>query len=116
MQYSPNAISAKWLGSILAQLPRTIPMASPLFGNFKDLPPLYVQALGNDLLRDDCFRLRDAYFKQNLGLKLELIPGMPRSFQFFAGNMPEAGVAISKSADFLEGELAARKEPRNASR
>ncbi len=79
------------------------PLASPLFGCFRDLPPLYVQASGRDLLRDDCMRLRDAFTEQGLTLEIELFADMLHSFQFFAGNMPEAEDAIRRAAAFLEG-------------
>ena len=85
------------------------PLASPLFGNFEGLPPLYVQASGRDLLRDDSVRLRDAFEQQELKLQFELFPDMLHSFQFFAGNMPEAGNAIRKAAAFLEREYAAHR-------
>ncbi|MDE0111515.1 MAG: alpha/beta hydrolase fold domain-containing protein [Albidovulum sp.] len=85
------------------------PMASPIFGKFRGLPPLYVQASGKDLLREDSVRLRDAYAKQNLGLKLEIFPDMLHSFQFFAGNVPEAEAAIMKAAALLELEYTSRR-------
>ena len=81
-------------------------MASPLLGEFSGLPPHYVQATGKNLLRDDGFRLQDAYAEQNPDLKLELFPEMLHSFQFFAGKMPEAGEAILKTAAFLEEKYA----------
>ena len=85
------------------------PLASPLFGCFRDLPPLYVQASGRDLLRDDCTRLRDAFTEQGLALEFELFADMLHSFQFFAGNMPEAEDAISRAAAFLECRYSARR-------
>ncbi len=78
------------------------PLASPLFGCFRNLPPLYVQASGRDLLRDDCTRLRDAFTAQGLTLEFELFTDMLHSFQFFAGNMPEADDAVCRAAAFLE--------------
>ena len=83
------------------------PRASPLFGTFGGLPPLYVQASGRDLLRDDCMRLRDAYTEQRLELQFELFPDMLHSFQFFAGNIPEADEAVRKAAAFLDQVLVA---------
>jgi len=88
------------------------PRASPLFGRFGGLPPIYVQASGRDLLRDDCLRLRDAFAEQGVELQFELFSDMLHSFQFFAGNMPEADLAISQSAAFVERVWAAR--PRGA--
>ncbi len=85
------------------------PLASPLFGCFKGLPPLYAQASGRDLLRDDCTRLRDAFTEQGLTLEFELFADMLHSFQFFAGNMPEAEDAICRAAAFLEGEYSAHR-------
>ncbi len=78
------------------------PRASPIFGTFRGLPPLYVQVSGRDLLRDDCMRLRDAFTEEGLELKFELFPDMLHSFQFFAGNIPEADEALRKAAAFLD--------------
>ena len=85
------------------------PLASPLFGCFRNLPPLHVQASGRDLLRDDCTRLRDAYTEQGLDLKFELFADMLHSFQFFAGNMPEADDAICRAAAFLKDMYSAHR-------
>lgn len=85
------------------------PRASPLFGCFRGLPPLYVQASGRDLLRDDCTRLRDAFTEQGLALEYELFADMLHSFQFFAGNMPEADDAIRRAAAFLNGKYGAHR-------
>lgn len=85
------------------------PRASPLFGRFDGLPPIYVQASGRDLLRDDSTRLRDAFADQGIGLQFELFSDMLHSFQFFAGTMPEADIAISKSAAFVERAFAAHR-------
>ena len=79
------------------------PRVSPVYGNFAGLPPLYVQASGNDLLRDDCTLLRDAYIAQGLELQYELFADMFHCFQFYAGKMPEAEHAIGKAAGFLKG-------------
>ena len=87
----------------------TDPMVSPLFGTFQGLPPLYLQASGKDLLRDDCTRLEQAYAAQGLQLKHDLYAEMIHSFQFHAGRMPEADMAISDCAEFLR---AAFKEHR----
>lgn len=83
--------------------------ASPLYGDFHDLPPIYVQASGRDLLRDDSIRLRDNCAEQGVGLRFELFSDMLHSFQFFAGNMPEADIAVSRSAAFVEETCAARR-------
>ena len=85
------------------------PLASPLFGCFRGLPPLYVQAAGRDLLRDDCTRLRDAFTEQGLTMEYELFADMLHSFQFFAGNMPEAEDAIRRAAAFLDGRYSAQQ-------
>ena len=78
------------------------PRISPLFGTFDALPPLYLQAAGKDLLRDDSLRLKETYATLGLDLKCELFGDMIHCFHFFAGNMPEADQAIAKSAEFLK--------------
>ncbi len=85
------------------------PLVSPLFGKFAGLPPLYVQSAGKDLLRDDSSRLENAYIAQGLSLRHDFYTDMLHSFQFYAGNMPEADRAIVKCADFLHENFAKQR-------
>lgn len=77
-------------------------LVSPLFGSLANLPPIYCQAAELDLLLDDATRLsgRDADT-----LTVEVFPEMCHSFQFFAGNFPEADAAIKMIGDFVDAQL-----------
>ena len=86
------------------------PYLSPLLGSHEHLPPLYVRASGLDLLRDDGFRLREAYHLQGLDLHLQFDADMLHCVQFFAGNVPEADAAIADAAEFLEGCVIATQQ------
>ncbi|WP_299949486.1 alpha/beta hydrolase [uncultured Ruegeria sp.] len=81
------------------------PIASPLHGSLAGLPPIYVQASENDILRDDGHRLSDKAATQGADVRFELVPGMFHDFQFFAGNLPEADAAIARCCMFLESVI-----------
>jgi len=80
------------------------PLASPLFGSLAGLPPIYCQAAELDLLLDDATRLSDRDADR---LTVEVFPEMCHSFQFFAGNFPEANAAIKLIGDFVDAQLLA---------
>ena len=97
-----RATSTHYIGTANA----TSSYVSPLYGCFRGLPPVYVQASEYDLLLDDSKRLQKMYIEQGLELRLEVFDNMMHSFQFFAGRMPEADAAIKKACEFLNNLIA----------
>ena len=82
----------------------TDPGASPLFAELHDLPPLLLQIADKDLLREDAERLA-ARWPDPDTLTVETCKGMLHSFQMFAGDMPEADLAIARIPAFLDRHL-----------
>ena len=78
----------------------TDPLASPLFGSMSDLPPIYVQVSGKDILRDDGLRLEASGLPSDL-LTIEEAAEMLHSHHLFCGNMPEADEAIARISAFI---------------
>ncbi|MYF89070.1 MAG: alpha/beta hydrolase [Boseongicola sp. SB0676_bin_33] len=82
----------------------TDPGASPLFAELHDLPPLLLQIAEKDLVREDAERLAARWTNPDT-LTVETYKGMLHSFQMFAGDMPEADLAIARIPAFLARHL-----------
>ncbi len=81
------------------------PLVSPLYGDLNGLTPIYVQAAELDLLLDDSTRLAKRAAESGVDLQYDLFPEMVHSFQFFAGQFPEADAAIKKIGTFVDIQL-----------
>jgi acetyl esterase/lipase len=77
------------------------PLASPIHANLARLPPLLVQAGSREVLLDDAKALVEAAKAQGVHAHLSVWPGMPHTFQLFAGRLDEADDAIREAAGFL---------------
>ena len=78
------------------------PYVSPVYGDLRGLPPIYIQGAELDLLIDDAARLQQRARADGTPLRYDLFPQMPHSFQFFAGAIPEADAAISQIGHYLD--------------
>ncbi len=78
----------------------TDPVASPLFGDFRGLPPLLFQVGEPELLLDHSIRAYERARAVGVAAQLTVWRGMPHVFQAFAG-LPEAGRAVAEIARFV---------------
>ncbi len=78
------------------------PLASPVLGDYRGLPPMYVQASGYETLLDDCIAVTDNAARAGLDVRLDVFAGMQHVFQYCAGAMPEADDAIARIACWVE--------------
>jgi monoterpene epsilon-lactone hydrolase len=77
------------------------PLASPLFGDLRGLPPLLVHASSSELLLSDAERLVRLVETQGGDIALTVWPRMPHVFQLLASRIPEGRQAITQLAEFL---------------
>ena len=77
------------------------PYASPLFGDYRGMPPLLVQVGDSEVLLDDSTRLTERASAQGCEATLEVWDGMPHVFQGFAPFLPQATEAIANIGAFL---------------
>lgn len=77
------------------------PYASPLFGDYRGMPPLLLQVGDAEVLRDDSTRLAKRAREQGCDVTLEVWEGMPHVFQGFAPFLPEAQQAIETMGEFI---------------
>lgn len=77
------------------------PLASPLFADLKGMPPMHIQAGGDEALVGESVRLAGAARLADVDARVEVFPGQLHTFQMAAGWAPEADEAIRKLADWV---------------
>ena len=81
------------------------PLASPVFGDYRGLPPLLIQAGEHEMLRDDSIRVAEKARADGVPVTLEIWPGMFHVFQSHEPLLPEAREAIDHAANFMRASL-----------
>lgn len=82
------------------------PYASPLHGDLRGLPPLFLQTGDEEVLLDDSTRFADRARAAGVDVTLEVVPEMQHVFQIAAGTLPEADAAIARLGAWLKPRLA----------
>jgi monoterpene epsilon-lactone hydrolase len=77
------------------------PLASPLFGNFSGLPPLYLEVGESEVLRDDARQVHRKALAAGVASELRIVKGVPHGWQFGAPFVPEAKESIAEIARFI---------------
>jgi epsilon-lactone hydrolase len=95
-----------WLVSnALGDGDRHDPLASPLYADFRGLPPIYLQAGADETLVDESRMLAARAEQAGVEVKLDVFPEMLHSFQMMAGRAPEADDAIGRFAKWVRPKL-----------
>jgi acetyl esterase/lipase len=81
------------------------PLASPVFGDYRGIPPLLIQVGEHEMLRDDSIRVADKARSDGIQVKLEVWPGMFHVFQSHEPLLPEAQESIEHIAEFMRSGL-----------
>lgn len=77
------------------------PYASPLFADLKGLPPVMLQAAGDEVLRDDSVMFAAALRSAGIPVELDVWPGLFHVFEFAWRFLPQSNEAIVKMGDFV---------------
>ena len=86
------------------------PLASPVFGDYRGLPPLLIQVGEHEMLRDDSLRAAKKARADGIAVKLEVWPGMFHVFQSHEPLLPEAREAIDRIAEFMRESLHVKRD------
>ena len=86
------------------------PLASPVFGDYRGLPPLLIQVGEHEMLRDDSLRVAKKARADGIAVKLEVWPGMFHVFQSHEPLLPEAREAIDRIAEFVRESLLVKRD------
>ena len=82
-------------------LERTLPLISPLHGDWRGLPPLYFLAGSTEMLLDDSVRAHDRAQQAGTSSRIDVWPDMPHVFPLFP-LAPEAKQAIRDIVAFID--------------
>lgn len=80
--------------------PRT-PLASPLYADLTELPPLLIQVGTAEVLYDDATRLAERAKSAGVPVILETWDDMIHMWHFFAAMLPEGQQAIDRIGEFI---------------
>lgn len=78
---------------------------SPVFADLGGLPPLMIQAGGNEVLLDDATRLAARAAADGVEVALEVTPDVPHVFAGFVGMLDEADAALARAGRFINAHL-----------
>ncbi|PPQ37895.1 alpha/beta hydrolase [Rhodopila globiformis] len=81
------------------------PLANPLRGDLRGLPPVYIQVGGYETLLSDSQNLAEAVRRADGDVKIDVYPEMQHVFQFLAGTAPEADKAVQDIAAWVKPKL-----------
>ncbi|HEV8027713.1 MAG TPA: alpha/beta hydrolase [Stellaceae bacterium] len=92
---------AKGARVYLGDAPATHPLASPLYGDLRALPPLFVQVSDSEVILDDSTRLAAKATAAGVTVDLKQWHRLPHVWQIFAPRLPEARAALAEAAAFI---------------
>ena len=80
-------------------------LASPVFGDYRGIPPLLIQVGEHEMLHDDSVRVAKKARADGIPVKLEVWTGMFHVFQSHEPLLPEGREAIDHIAEFMRSSL-----------
>lgn len=84
------------------------PLASPLFGDLRGLPPLLIQVGTDERLLDDSRQYAARAAEAGIPVQLEIWEGMHHVFQLDVEHIASAGAALDRAAHFLRNAFQAK--------
>jgi monoterpene epsilon-lactone hydrolase len=84
--------------------PRT-PLASPLYADLRDLPPILIQVGSDELILSDSTRLAERARAAGADVTLEVWEGMQHEWHFAADMLPEGRQAVERIGQFVQDHL-----------
>ncbi len=77
------------------------PLVSPILGDLHGLPPLLIQAGGDEILLSDATRFAEKARQSGVDVTLEIYPGMWHVWQILTPYLPEAKQALDSITRFI---------------
>lgn len=83
------------------------PLISPVFGDWRGLPPLLIHAGEDEILREDAVRAAELAKAAGVDVRLEIYPRMFHVWQIYPG-LPEARQSLDDVAQFVAAHVGTR--------
>ena len=92
-----------WFSSVYVpnENERKNPYASPLYGDFKNFPPMLIQVGTREVLLDDSKKLNEKAKSDGCDVEIQIWDDMVHIFQGFAPYLPEANEALESISKFI---------------
>jgi acetyl esterase/lipase len=90
------------------------PRASPIYGDFRGLPPLLFQAGTRELLMDDSTRAAEKARGDGVDVELEIYDGLIHVWHIWGARIPEAAQAVEKIGAFVRSHIPAAGDAHSA--
>lgn len=90
------------------------PLASPIYGDLRGLPPLQIYVSTNEVLLDDSVRLAEKAQRDGVTVDLQIWKNLPHVWAIFVAQLPEARRAMQMTAEFIR--RAANVSPKESAR
>jgi len=85
------------------------PLASPLYGDLRSLPPILIHVGEDETLRDDSTEFARRALAAGVAVQLTVWPVVPHVWQLFHPFVPEGRQSLAAAADFLTRTAAASR-------
>ena len=99
----PASRSDDLLRFYLNGAPADDPRASPLFAEFDNPPPVFLQFAETEILFDDCRRMAEELRAAGGDVVCDVWPDAPHVWVIFDGYVPEAREGLRRAAHFIAG-------------
>lgn len=80
------------------------PLASPLFGDLANLPPILLQVGSNEIILSDSVSFAEKAKSAGVDVTLEVWEGMQHEWQYAASWLPEGRAALARIGEFVAGK------------
>ncbi len=77
------------------------PLVSPMYGNLRGFPSIFIQAGTNEILFDDISAFVDKLKKASVDITFDTWEGMFHAWQIFASVLPEGQQAIDRAGSYI---------------
>lgn len=101
LDYLSREVTQVWVDHYIDRADVGDPLASPLRGDLRGLPPILLHAGSNEGLLDEIDALAAALREADVPLTYHVAPEMPHAWHLFAGWLPEADSSLREVAGFV---------------
>jgi monoterpene epsilon-lactone hydrolase len=101
LDYLTRPIAQSWLRHYVDPDQYKDPLASPIHGDLRDLPPILIHAGGTEGLRDEIETLAGVLREAGVALTYRVTAEMPHVWHLFVGLIPEAENSLREIAAYI---------------
>ncbi len=102
---APQGAWDVWTGYYIGDQEPTLPLLSPLMGNYEGLPPLYICVGTHEIHLDDCVNVAQKAKAAGVAVTLRIWPNMIHAFPILSPLFPEAKQALGEICAFAREQV-----------